>query len=622
MATSASGSATITEYPAPSSNREPLWITAGPDGHLWFTQLVGPDYLDRSSLSGAITEVELSPALGGTPLGLTTGPEGDLWLTEAGSGKVVRVTTSGTVTKFSAPSGSQPAMITAGPDGNLWFTESGGEGAIGRITPTGTITNFTAGLTPNSKPFGITAGPEGNLWFTEAANPGRIGKITTSGVITEFTSGLTANSHPEGITAGPDGNLWFTEAANPGRIGRITPSGVITEFSTGLAANVAPRSITTANDGNLYFTEPDGSGAIGKITTSGVISELATPTSGAATQDIVTGPDGNLWFTESSNPGRIAMLTVAPKVGSQAASALSTRTASLEASVGPNSQETTYSFEYGTSSAYGSRTASSSAGNGASSTTVAAFVAGLTPATLYHFRVVATNPTGTSYGPDETFTTGATHATEEGTIVPIVPSGLGTGPLGENPNTVLPPRLGQTVLARPVSGTVLVRIPRTAPARRLLAGEDIPVGALVDASNGRLLITTALPRPGRTQSASVWGGAFVIGQSATGKGMTTFALAAGRPADCPALARRSSGHAAAAHARSSKTHSLWATDHNGRFSTRGQNSVATVRGTDWGTIERCDGTMTVVRRGVVSVRSLRTHQTVLVRAGHSHLMKN
>jgi streptogramin lyase len=606
--TAASGSPTITG------------LTAGADGNLWFTQITGSSYLASSTVAGQITEH--SPALSGSPLGLTTGPEGDLWLTEAGAGKIARLTTSGTVTEFTAASGSAPAMITAGPDGNLWFTESGGEGAIGRITPAGVITNFKAGLTAGSQPLGITAGPDGNLWFTEAANPGRIGRITTSGVITEFASGLTADSQPLGITAGPDGNLWFTEAANPGRIGRITTSGVITEFSQGLTPNVEPRAITTGDDGNLYFTEPNGAGSIGEITTGGVITQWATPTSGSLPEDIVTGPDGNLWFTEHHGVHKIAMMTVAPAIGSSKASAVSTRTASLEANVGANSQETNYSFEYGTTSAYGSRTSSSSAGSGAGRSTVSSFVGGLTPATLYHFRVVATNPTGTSYGLDETFTTGSIQGAEEGTIAPIVPSGLGAGPLGANPNTVLPPRLGKTAIARPVSGTVLVRIPSTAPARRLLAGEDIPVGALVDASNGRLLVTTALPSPGNTQSAAVWGGAFVIGQSASGQGMTTFALATGRPADCPGLARRSSGHAAAAHARSSKTHSLWATDHGGRFSTRGQNSVATVRGTYWGTIERCDGTMTVVRRGLVSVRSLRTGQTVLVRAGHSHLMKN
>jgi len=609
---------TITEYPeSPGGAGEPLWLTAAPDGNLWFTQVEGPDALASSTVAGQITEHTLG--LSGAPLGLVAGPEGNLWLTESVAGKIARVT-AGTVKEWSLPVGSKPARITTGPDGNLWFTESGNNGAIGRITPEGELKEFTEGLTPKSKPVGITAGPDGNLWFTESAPPGAIGRITPGGAITEFRSGLTKNSEPEGITAGPDGNVWFTESGNEGAIGRITPSGEITEFAIGLTPNGQPRAITTGNDGNLYFTEPNGAGNIGEITTSGVVTQWPTPTIASLPEDIVTGPDGNLWFTEHHGAHKIAMMTVAPAVGSPKASAVSTRTASLEASVGANSQETTYSFQYGTSSAYGSQSSSLPL-SGADSTTVTSFVGGLTPSTRYHFRVVATNPTGTSYGADETFTTATPGGAGEGTIAPIVPFGLGKGPLGGNSNPGAP-ELGKTVLARPISGTVLVRASRTAPARRLLAGEDIPVGALIDATHGRLLITTALPGVGHTQSASVWGGAFVIAQSASGHGMTTFALAAGRPASCPALAQRATGHASAARAKARKTQSLWATDHGGRFSTRGQNSVATVRGTYWGTIERCDGTLTVVRRGVVAVRSLRTHRTVLVRAGHSHLVKN
>jgi hypothetical protein len=57
----------------------------------------------------------------------------------------------------------------------------------------------------------------------------------------------------------------------------------------------------------------------------------------------------------------------------------------------------------------------------------------------------------------------------------------------------------------------------------------------------------------------------------------------------------------------------------GRFRTRGRNSSATVRGTIWDTIDRCDGTLTKVRRGRVAVRDFRRKKTVIVRAGKSYL---
>jgi hypothetical protein len=47
--------------------------------------------------------------------------------------------------------------------------------------------------------------------------------------------------------------------------------------------------------------------------------------------------------------------------------------------------------------------------------------------------------------------------------------------------------------------------------------------------------------------------------------------------------------------------------------------VATVRGTSWYTEDRCDGTLTRVSQGSVSVRDLVNDRTVIVRAGHSYL---
>jgi hypothetical protein len=58
---------------------------------------------------------------------------------------------------------------------------------------------------------------------------------------------------------------------------------------------------------------------------------------------------------------------------------------------------------------------------------------------------------------------------------------------------------------------------------------------------------------------------------------------------------------------------------HGRFRTRGRYSASTVRGTNWGTRDRCDGTLTIVRRGTVAVTDFTLHMTVLVHAGHRYL---
>lgn len=156
----------------------------------------------------------------GWPLGITAGPDGNVWFTELIGNRIGRITPAGAVTEFSegmspGKSGysmSGPLGIATGPDGNLWFTR-GMNNLIGRITPAGAVSEFSAGITPDSLASGITAGPDGNLWFTENWG-GRIGRITPTGVVTEFAAGITPGYGPGPITTGPDGNLWFTEMAS------------------------------------------------------------------------------------------------------------------------------------------------------------------------------------------------------------------------------------------------------------------------------------------------------------------------------------------------------------------------------------------------------------------------
>jgi plastocyanin len=106
-------------------------------------------------------------------------------------------------------------------------------------------------------------------------------------------------------------------------------------------------------------------------------------------------------------------VTVAgPEVNTGSASAVSGSEATLNGIVNPSNQETSYFFEYGTTAAYGQKTPEASAGSGTSPVSKSATVSGLSIGTTYHFRLVAKNATGTSFGTDRTFvTSGAPSAT-------------------------------------------------------------------------------------------------------------------------------------------------------------------------------------------------------------------
>ena len=99
----------------------------------------------------------------------------------------------------------------------------------------------------------------------------------------------------------------------------------------------------------------------------------------------------------------------APTVTTSAASGVTATTATLNGTVNPEGAATTYQFQYGTSTGYGSVTPASPASAGAGSSAVAesAGLSGLSAGTTYDYRLVATNATGTTDGGNQTFTTPA-----------------------------------------------------------------------------------------------------------------------------------------------------------------------------------------------------------------------
>jgi streptogramin lyase len=595
------GGPVISEFETGLAPGVGLWgITAGPDGNLWFTEETH-NAVGRITPGAVITEFTAGfPA--GSPKGIVTGPDGNLWVAMAGSGgAIARVTKTGDVTEFDVPTAGDPEDIAVGPDNNLWYVDSAAN-LIGRITPEGSITEFSDGLSGGAAPTGITKGPDGAMWFTESA-AGKIGRITTAGVITEFSSGISGSSQPTDIAKGPDGNLWFTMGAANGSIGKITPAGDFTEFSDGLSLLSVPREIAAGPDGNLWFTESAIPGRIGRITTSGDISEYSTGLlSILSPWSIAAGPDGNMWFTGNSIPGKIGRITLPPLVRDLTADQLDTTGARLRGKLRPNSQATEYHFEYGPTDAYGSTTPTVYAGSGYDLLTVAAAVAGLTPGTNYHFRLVASNDAGVTVGPDRVFAT----------LVPAAePSGNQPAP---EPKPE--PDFGKTVVVEP-EGTVRVKT-SGGEWEPLHAGAELRLGATLDTRRGHVALSSRGCR-GATQTGTFGGGIFSVRQPRSGCGRVDVYLRGGSFKSCP---RPTTARHTASASGAQRVRKLWSRDHGGRFRSHGRHSHATVRGTRWLTVDRCDDTLTKVTNGSVAVRDYARHRTVVVRAGHSYIAKS
>ncbi len=181
------------------------------------------------------------------------------------------------------------------------------------------------------------------------------------------------------------------------------------------------------------------------------------------------------------------------------------------------------------------------------------------------------------------------------------------------------PTFAKTVVLAPVNGKVLIRPPGTRYGFVRLAGVPtvVPVGTVVDTTAGRVRLTSADPgpTPPQLQTGQFFRGIFRVEQSRTGGGLVNLVIRdnLNRSLCIPGAAR-----AAAVNRR---VLGLLRGTAKGRFRTTGRFAAATVRGTDWGVRDRCDGTLTLVRDGVVVVRDFRLRKNVVVRAGHTYLAK-
>ena len=96
---------------------------------------------------------------------------------------------------------------------------------------------------------------------------------------------------------------------------------------------------------------------------------------------------------------------MAPKVESESFAAVGSHQATLQATIDIENEQVSYYFEYGTTSAYGSRTKAATTEITPDVVNVSAQVDGFAAGTEYHFRIVAKNEGGSEQGTDLTFNT-------------------------------------------------------------------------------------------------------------------------------------------------------------------------------------------------------------------------
>jgi phosphodiesterase/alkaline phosphatase D-like protein len=207
-----------------------------------------------------------------------------------------------------------------------------------------------------------------------------------------------------------------------------------------------------------------------------------------------------------------------PIASTGSASSVTATGAVISGTVNPNGSATTYQVQYGTSGAYGSATAPGSAGSGTTATTISVPIGGLAPDTTYHYRVTATNPSGTGDGTDATFTTakappsltplapGSVTATSALAAASVNPNGVATNVTFQYGHTTA---YGSTSTAASAgTGTSPVRVQATIAG--LLPGTSYHYRAVATSADGTTYGTDTAFATAKAAPAASTGAASVV----------------------------------------------------------------------------------------------------------------
>lgn len=189
------------------------------------------------------------------------------------------------------------------------------------------------------------------------------------------------------------------------RAGRIDIQAPDTTIQSGPSGLVMPQDVSfsfaSTESGSSFECSLDG-GSFGACSSPAAYPSIAdgAHTFAVRAVDAVSNQD-------PSPAERTFTVAKPPTATTGAATSVQSTGAILNASVNPNGLASTYRFEYGTSSAYGSTVPATAKaiGSGTTSLAVSEPLAALSPGTTYHYRITATSSAGTAKGADQTLTT-------------------------------------------------------------------------------------------------------------------------------------------------------------------------------------------------------------------------
>ncbi len=313
--------------------------------------------------------------------------------------------------------------------------------------PVSTVTNTSATVSGSVNP-----GGESTTWYVEYGTTSSYGKKTSSSNAGSGTSTVSVSAtigslsgattyhyrvvatNASGTSHGSDGILTTTAPTAPPTVS-TDDADQVGPFKAALHGSVDPNGLSTT-----WFFEYGKTTAYGTKTPTGSAgSGTASQAVSALAQSLEAGVTYHFRLVATSSAGtsrgsdRTFTTDASPSVKTGAAQSVTSVSAVVTGTINPRGRASSVWFEYGTSTAYGSKTATQSAGFGASDMTVSATLTGLAIGKTYHYRIAGQSDAGTVHGADASFKTSSAPTVVTGAALLIdASSGVMNGTV--NPN--------------------------------------------------------------------------------------------------------------------------------------------------------------------------------------------
>ena len=493
--------------------------------------------------AGVVTTLAGSPGVSGFadgtgsgarfsyPSGLAADGSGNVYVADSQNKTIRKITSAGVVTTLAGTPGAlgtangtgsaarfiAPSGIAVDGSGNVYVAD---RSTIRKITPAGVVTNLAGtpmvsgsadgngGAAQFSHPNGIAVDGSGVVYVLDFSNNPTIRTITPAGVVNTFGPSSPSSEVPHGglgiVVDGSSGNIYVADYEYSRiSVGTILPTPTLTtQAATGISTSVSTAHGIVNPNGSAttvsfdYGTSPTlvgasstsgtaiGSGTVA-LAVTGVASGLSPSTKyyfrAKATTADITRVGSILFFTTASS-------ALVPIIAPGLTQSISDSGAAVSATVNPKGAATTVSFDYGLTTGYGTSTTSQDIGSGIVAVYASGSLTGLTPGTLYHYRVVSVSALGTFYGPDQTFTT----QLEAGLFVVAAKNDIAFGIPNARFNAFGNPAIneqGHSAFQATVSA-----IPGTVVS--VSAANNSGIWAEIGSSESALMVRTGTPAPG------------------------------------------------------------------------------------------------------------------------------